>query len=274
MKKLTKSMPRINSSTRTGSSEFILFLVALIVPRNWASPYGNEDEPFHRNVDGRGNEFEPTAEYNEETYPIRHPRTQATIRADLIRNEIIPEFFLIPPRYEAFITYYDGIEPNMGNTLKPQQVRLAPHTVTYKFKPDTYYCIVMTGLDEPSKATPTKREFLHWIVGNILADSLLAGDHLAEYYPVLPKNDTGSHRYLFLVYEQKGIIDFKEPPLTNRNSWGRANWSNRKFAEKYKLGEPHAVNFFYSEFVDLTPTTTPEDHRSTKIYTAPTNKPI
>ncbi|XP_072154799.1 protein D3 isoform X1 [Bemisia tabaci] len=228
---------------------FSLFWVSAIIPKNRVTCAESDeyvDVPSYTGTED--NEFECTSQHHGMGWNDRLPRTDATIRADLIRNGIIPEFIIKPPKYEAFITFHGSIEPDMGNILRPEQVRWAPHAIEFKFKPNSYYCIVMTGLDEPSKAMPTKREFLHWIVGNMPEDNLAIAEHIAEYYPVLPKKDTGLHRYLLLVYEQKKKIDFKEFRLTCRNDWGRAKWSSRKFADKYKLGEPYAVNFFYSEY--------------------------
>ncbi|XP_072154759.1 protein D1 isoform X2 [Bemisia tabaci] len=247
-----------------------LFWASITVSKNWAVK-AESDEPTDKppNTGEGENEFESTRKYEGMGYKDRIPRTAAKIRKELIRNEIIPEFFHTPPRYEAFVTYYNATEPDMGNNLRPEQVRFVPDAVTYRYKPESYYCIVMTGLDEPSKAAPTKREFLHWIVGNIIADNLITGEEIAEYYPVLPKKDSGLHRYLFLVFEQKGKVDFKEFLLTNRNDWGRANWSSRKFSEEYSLGEPYAVNFFYSEYTDQTFTPTTEEDITTEMFYAP-----
>ncbi|XP_072154760.1 uncharacterized protein [Bemisia tabaci] len=169
-----------------------LFWASITVSKNWAVK-AESDEPTDKppNTGEGENEFESTRKYEGMGYKDRIPRTAAKIRKELIRNEIIPEFFHTPPRYEAFVTYYNATEPDMGNNLRPEQVRFVPDAVTYRYKPESYYCIVMTGLDEPSKAAPTKREFLHWIVGNIIADNLITGEEIAEYYPVLPKKDSG-----------------------------------------------------------------------------------
>ncbi|XP_072154792.1 putative odorant-binding protein A5 [Bemisia tabaci] len=241
-------------------------IIALAIPERWAFLDNYEDEPSH--TEKKDKEFEPTYKYNQPAYLDRHLRSAAEIEESLKKNEIIPNFFPISPKYEAFVTFEGGIEPNMGNVIRPEQARFGPHTIAFKYEPDRYYCIVMIGLDVPSRTNPTEREFLHWISGNFITDSFLAGDEIIQYYPILPKKDTGLHRYLFLVYEQKGKVEFKEPPLTDRNDWGRANWSSRKFAEKYNLGEPYAVNFFCSEYTNLTFLPTAKAYLTSEVYPA------
>jgi hypothetical protein len=69
----------------------------------------------------------------------------------------------------------------------------------------------------------------------------------------LPHFLPGLHRYVFLIYEQPGKINFTEKRLTNRSGDNRGKFSIRKFAEKYNLGQPIAGNFFQAEWDDYVP---------------------
>nr|XP_018911646.1 PREDICTED: protein D2-like isoform X4 [Bemisia tabaci]XP_018911647.1 PREDICTED: protein D2-like isoform X4 [Bemisia tabaci] len=186
----------------------------------------------------------------------------------------MPDVLNETPKHLVEVVYGEYYKIYFGNKVNPDFCS-APPKMTWPADPKKFYTLLMVDPDQPSRLTPTDREFLLWLLVNIPGQKRLLGHTCAEYRPPEPDPGTVPHRFVYVIYEQPmGKIKSKEPYSDVLNSWGRANWSNRKFAEKYKLGEPHAVNFFYSEFVDLTPTTTPEDHRSTKIYTAPTNKPI
>nr|CAH7761962.1 unnamed protein product [Callosobruchus chinensis] len=56
--------------------------------------------------------------------------------------------------------------------------------------------------------------------------------------------ESGLHRYVFLIYEQPAKLNFHEKRLPNTSGDNRGNFSIRKFAQKYKLGEPIAGSFY------------------------------
>jgi phosphatidylethanolamine-binding protein len=69
--------------------------------------------------------------------------------------------------------------------------------------------------DAPSRAEPTRREFLHWLVGNIPGNDVVAGDALTAFVGSGPPAGSGLHRYVFLLYQQPGKITFDEPRVPN-----------------------------------------------------------
>lgn len=137
--------------------------------------------------------------------------------------------------------------------LTPTQVKDIPD-VQWQAKENTYYTVCMTDPDAPSRKEPTYREWHHWLVGNVPGNKISEGETLSEYVGSGPPPDTGLHRYVFLIYEQPdGKINFSEPRLTNRSGDNRAGFSIRKFAEKYKLGDPIAGNLYQAEYDDYVP---------------------
>ncbi|GLH03134.1 Putative phosphatidylethanolamine-binding protein [Gryllus bimaculatus] len=141
----------------------------------------------------------------------------------------------------------------------------------------------MTDPDAPSRATPTNREFLHWLVGNVPGGDVARGEVLAEYvgsgpplgtglhrYVLLvgnvagndvsagdpvweylspgPPKETGTHRYVVLVLKQPGRLTFDGEPRNNATTLDdRFHFSLQKFAEKHGLElPPVAGNFFQS----------------------------
>ncbi|EDS33459.1 phosphatidylethanolamine-binding protein 2 [Culex quinquefasciatus] len=111
----------------------------------------------------------------------------------------------------------------------------------------------MTDPDAPSRKEPTYREWHHWLVGNIPGADVAKGETLSEYVGSGPPEGTGLHRYVFLVYKQNGKLSFDEPRLTNRSGDNRGGFSIAKFAEKYKLGNPVAGNFYQAQWDDYVP---------------------
>ena len=61
------------------------------------------------------------------------------------------------------------------------------------------------------------------------------------------------NRYVYLVYEQPGLITPDEKKLTNRSADGRGKFSIENFAKKYNLGVPIAVNFYQAAYDDYVP---------------------
>lgn len=80
------------------------------------------------------------------------------------------------------------------------------------------------------------------------------GKVLSEYIGSGPPKNTGLHRYVFLLYRQRDIIDFsKVKYLTNQSGEGRGNFSIKKFARDHDLGTLIAGNMFLAEYDDYVP---------------------
>lgn len=117
---------------------------------------------------------------------------------------------------------------------------------------DFYFFNFTTDPGAPN-ATANVTEWHHWLVGNIPGGDVTKGDVLSAFVGSGPPKNTGLHRYTFLIYKQPGKIEFDEPRLTSRSPEGRANFSAKKFAAKYKLGDPVAGNFFLAQYDDYVP---------------------
>lgn len=91
------------------------------------------------------------------------------------------------------------------------------------------------------------------MVGNIPGGDISKGEVLSDYVGSGPPQGTGLHRYVFLIYEQSGKLNFDEKRLTNRSGDHRGKFSIRNFAKKYNLGQPIAGNFYQAEWDDYVP---------------------
>jgi phosphatidylethanolamine-binding protein (PEBP) family uncharacterized protein len=70
--------------------------------------------------------------------------------------------------------------------------------------------MISTDPDAPSRANPVRREFRHWLVGNIPDDRLDQGQTLTEYVGSGPPKDTGRvEHFILLVCTQVGASNQK-----------------------------------------------------------------
>lgn len=165
---------------------------------------------------------------------------------------VVPDVVSKAPAGEIKVNYPSGVEVNQGNELTPTQVKDVP-TVSWDAKSDNYYVLAMTDPDAPSRKEPKFREWHHWLVGNIPGGNVAAGETLSQYVGSGPPPDTGLHRYVFLVYQQPGKLNFDEPRLTNTSADNRGGFSIAKFAAKYNLGDPISGNFYQAKYDDYVP---------------------
>lgn len=93
------------------------------------------------------------------------------------------------------------------------------------------------------------------MVVNIPGNNIRQGTEIAEYIGAAPPENSGLHRYVYLVYLQDGpLFDYSIGHLTNDNANGRPMFRAQKFADKHRLGAPVAGNFFQASFDSYVPT--------------------
>jgi len=170
----------------------------------------------------------------------------------MAKEQIVPDVIDQVPKSVLSIQYGD-LKVNLGNELTPTQVKNPPNFSWEGADPKKFYVLCMTDPDVPSRKEPKYREWHHYLVANIPGSDIAKGEVLSEYVGSGPPKDSGKHRYVFLIYEQPEKLTFDEKRLTNRSMDGRANFSIRNFAKKYKLGEAIAGNFYLAEWDDYVP---------------------
>ncbi|XP_075148657.1 protein D3-like [Haematobia irritans] len=167
--------------------------------------------------------------------------------------EVVPDVVDEGPKHFLKITYDNGILADKGVELTPTQVKNQPK-VEWQAEAGTYYTLVMTDPDAPSRKEPSMREWHHWLVVNIPGDQLHKGEVLTEYVGSGAPKDTGLHRYTFLLFKQPKKLEFDEKHLSKTQGAGRENFSTRKFIEKHGIEKvPLAGNFFQAQFDDYVP---------------------
>ncbi|KAG4067882.1 hypothetical protein HA402_010568 [Bradysia odoriphaga] len=167
-------------------------------------------------------------------------------------HKVVPDVIAIPPRIGLKVTYNDK-EVNFGNELTPTEVKDIP-LVDWTADAHSFYTLIMTDPDAPSRKEPTFGQWFHWTVVNIPGNDLSKGDTLVEYVGSGPPPDTDLHRYVLLVFKQQHKHDFNEPILSNKSGEGRAKRSVKDFVTKHELGDAIAGNFFQAKYDDYVPT--------------------
>ncbi|KAI3914990.1 hypothetical protein MKW98_020537 [Papaver atlanticum] len=113
-----------------------------------------------------------------------------------------------------------------GCEIKPSipfLLRCKPHSL--------HLYLVMVDPDAPSPNEPTMREYVHWIVVDVPGGTSPSEHERKEVVRYMgPKPPEGMHRYVMVVFKQKGELKMVvEEPAS------RAHFNTRNFAQQYDL---------------------------------------
>ncbi|XP_065356006.1 putative odorant-binding protein A5 [Calliphora vicina] len=167
-------------------------------------------------------------------------------------TKIIPDVLQTAPNEKLKLEFENGLIVGDGNEFTPTQTKDTP-TIDWSADPNTYYTVYMSCPDAPYAATPTWKEFVHWLVVNVPGKDIEKGDEYCAYVGPLPPKTAGMMRFVFLVYEQPGKLVFDEPFVNSTKLEYLQNFKVEKFAEKYKLGKPLAGNVYRSQWDEYVP---------------------
>lgn len=93
--------------------------------------------------------------------------------------------------------FYNGKFVNNSEFLKPSETQIEPE-VKYSFENNKLYTLLM---HDPDSVYGNR---FHWIVTNIIND-VKNGEDVLLYTGPAPPPKTGTHRYIFELYEQENI---------------------------------------------------------------------
>jgi hypothetical protein len=95
------------------------------------------------------------------------------------------------------------------------------------------YTVIMVDPDAPSPQKPIFRHWCHWVVCNVPGPhNLEQGYTVCPYMGPAPPPNTGLHRYVFLIYAQKGVIESNA--LHKMSDAERKSWSLDNFLAQHK----------------------------------------
>ncbi|XP_028989018.1 39S ribosomal protein L38, mitochondrial [Betta splendens] len=94
-----------------------------------------------------------------------------------------------------------------GNRLTPTDAAAAPQ-VSFEAEEGSLWTLMLTSPDE--HLLDNEAEYIHWLVGNIPGGVVQAGEELCHYLPPFPARGTGFHRYIYVLFKQEGVINFRD----------------------------------------------------------------
>lgn len=179
------------------------------------------------------------------------------------------------------VEYYPGAPVAMGNDMPPSMTSKKPR---FSFTADPngrspsvsdsdLFTVVMTDPDAPSSTDRKWSEFCHYVVSDLevyddttryqnpedtgeaatrpsyLSVELVRGNVLVDYMGPAPPEDTGKHRYVFLLYKQyRDSSTYTR--VSDRTNWGYGTpgMGADQWARENNL-ELIGANFFYASSV-------------------------
>jgi hypothetical protein len=95
---------------------------------------------------------------------------------------------------------YNNSEIKNGIFLTPTETHREPK-IEYHAKPNSLYTLIMHDPDAVGG------NLLHWVIVNIAGDDVNTGEELFEYKGPAPPKGSGTHKYIFLFFEQAERIN-------------------------------------------------------------------
>ncbi|CAD7000148.1 unnamed protein product [Ceratitis capitata] len=117
--------------------------------------------------------------------------------------EIVPDVLDEPPKELLKIEYSNGLNVVGGEELTPTETKDEPK-IYWPADPATYYTVVMTNPDIPTRQNPATREWLHWLVVNIPGTDIAQGYVIDPYIgPLNPKRVAWYEMYFSYINNRK-----------------------------------------------------------------------
>ncbi|USP79525.1 PEBP-like protein [Curvularia clavata] len=130
--------------------------------------------------------------------------------ANLLPSAIIPSSFV--PTINLSVKFPSGLVPENGSLARVSQVKEQP-LISISSAPaasTSTYTFMMIDPDAPTPDDPKFGYWRHWVVTSIpslseasVQDITASGKTLTQYLAPGPKDESGPHRYLFLLFEEK-----------------------------------------------------------------------
>lgn len=154
----------------------------------------------------------------------------------------------------SFSVAYPGGGFAPGGEVAAPVTHVPPSAVSYKAEGNAgkKYTFILTDPDAPDRAGHLYREFVHFVVSDITAESLaaggaLTGTTLVDYLGVGAPCNSGLHRYVFLLFEQP---EGSTPASLAAAFEGRGGKKVCVEAKKVGLGPVVAASFYQSQWCE------------------------
>ncbi|KAE9585590.1 hypothetical protein Lal_00009814 [Lupinus albus] len=144
------------------------------------------------------------------------------------------------PNVKMSVTYNHNKQVCNGFEFFPSSVTTKPKVQVHGGDMRSFFTLVMTDPDVPGPSDPYLREHLHWIVTDIPGTTdATFGKEVVKYE--MPRPNIGIHRFVFLLFKQKGGQTVNKIPSS------MDLFNARNFAHINDLGPPVAAVFFNAQ---------------------------
>ncbi|KAI3894087.1 hypothetical protein MKX03_013284 [Papaver bracteatum] len=164
-------------------------------------------------------------------------KSMATLRVGGVVGEVVDEF---NPSVEMKVIYNTKQVSN-GHEFMPASFSMKPRVEIGGLDMRDAYTLIMTDPDAPGPSDPYLKEHLHWIVTDIPGTTDASfGKEIVSYE--IPKPVIGIHRYVFILFKQKGRQTVITSPPKSRDGF-----NTRSFSQENSLGLPVAAVYFVGQ---------------------------
>ncbi|ELT90673.1 hypothetical protein CAPTEDRAFT_150382 [Capitella teleta] len=136
-----------------------------------------------------------------------------------------------------------------GNRISPFEAHKQPE-VSFDPAEGSLWTLILTNPD--GHLQDNESEYLHWLIGNIPEGDVSKGDVLCDYLQPFPARGTGFHRFVFVLMQQDGRLDFSGQQRSPQcHSLEERTFKTADFLSQHQGHlTPKGLSFFQSEYDD------------------------
>jgi len=153
----------------------------------------------------------------------RHIRQRGG-NTDLATNDaMIPttERASVPADFTFDVSWASGARATEEGAVASMNDTQASPGVSWTPIPNTLFTLIVWDPD----AAPESRAWLHWLITNIHGNDLTSGQEIVPWAPPTPPAGTGTHRYIFGLFQQEWhlSVSVADRPLFNPKRFAEMN---------------------------------------------------
>lgn len=161
--------------------------------------------------------------------------------ASLLPSPIIPANFT--PTYDLAVSFTSK-SPSNGSLVRVSEAKEIPSVTFSTSNPGSAqsFTFLLIDPDAPTPDDPKFAYWRHWVVTNISpsgsgdeSGDVKDGKTLTQYLAPGPKDESGPHRYLFLLFKEPQGFSIEKEDVGGEEFVDRRSFGAKEFVEKHGL---------------------------------------
>ena len=161
--------------------------------------------------------------------------------ASLLPSKIIPANFT--PTYDLNVSF-PSKSPTNGSLVRVSEVKEKPSVTFSSSNPGNAqsFTFLLIDPDAPTPDDPKFSYWRHWVVVNVPSSAsgdgsgdVKDGETLTQYLAPGPKDESGPHRYLFLLFKEPQGFSIQKSDVGGEEFVDRRSFGAKEFVEKHGL---------------------------------------